>query len=150
MREAIWQQLSWLVAMASVLAVGCSSQTATTAIDPPPSCSSPLPDGGFLPNLISPAHGSVTGSQIVATLCNGGAAAYLERTAATVTPPNKLLMIITSESVDPRRDFQIALPADATRLQLAATLGVSAAQPWGSRTFKAPLWPRGRRIRPIT
>ncbi len=130
MRGLMVRRLGWLVAMASAFGAACSSRLVTTQTEAlPPPCSAPLPDGGVLPNLTSPVHGSVTGSEVVATLCNGGASAYLERTAATVTPPDKLLVFIDSETVDPTRDFKIALPTAATRLQLAVNVGVSAAQP---------------------
>jgi hypothetical protein len=82
-----------------------------------------------LPDLGSPAQGSVTGSEVTARLCNGGASAYLQRTSATTSPPNQLQLNINSETADPSMDFSYALPTDATRLELAVVLGPSAAQP---------------------
>lgn len=118
------------MALVSMFGAACNSQTTTTTqTEPPASCMAPESDGGLVPGLLSPAQGTVTGSEVVARLCEGGASAYLQRTTPTTVPPDQLLVWISESSVDPARDFQIALPVGATRLSLSATIGLAGAQP---------------------
>src|SRR5262245_39134749 len=120
---------NWMVVLASGFAAACSSQLTPAESGLPATCTAgPLRDDLALPALGSAANGSVTGSEIVARLCDGGASAFMQRTSPTTSPPNELVAVIGSYTADPRRDFQIALPADATRLQLSAIIGPSAAQ----------------------
>jgi hypothetical protein len=105
-----------------------SSSTSTQTALPAVCNAAPLSSDVVLPDLASPARGSVTGSEVVARLCDGGASAYMQRTSPTTSPPNQLEMIIGSYSADPKLDYNIALPTGATQLQLTVVIGPSAAQ----------------------
>ena len=130
MRKPAFLQWVWTLVLASALATGCNSQPASTPGGEPSRCTAaPLGDYVILPDLGSPARGSVAGSEIAGLLCDGGASAYMERTSATTSPPNQLDFLIDSYTSDPASNFQIALPTGATRLQLSVTIGPSAAQP---------------------
>lgn len=130
MRQLIFRRRVWLLVLASAFAAACSRQLAPMQTELPAPCNAaPLADDVLIPDVLSPANGSVTGSDVVARLCDGGASAYLQRTSPTTSPPSQLFVNISSDTVDRTRDFQIAFPADATRLQLGVNVGLNAAQP---------------------
>jgi hypothetical protein len=120
-----------MLVLASGVAPACgggSSPPQQTTL--PAACTAgPLSSNVVLPDLGSPASGSVIGSELTARLCDGGASAYLQRTSATTSPPNQLQLNINSETADPSTNYTIALPTDATRLDLAVVLDPGAAQP---------------------
>jgi hypothetical protein len=107
------------------LAFACSNAPATTQELPAP-CSAPRGDFG-LPGLFSPAQGSVIGSEVVARLCTDGASARLERIDPIVSPMMDVRLVIAQATVDPARDFQIALPADSSRFTLLGSISMSGA-----------------------
>jgi len=95
----------------------------------PAACSAgPLASYVVLPDLLSPASGSVVGSEVTARLCAGGASASLQRTSPTANPANQLELNIYPYTADPTLDYDIALPTDATRLLLSVLIGPGAAE----------------------
>lgn len=135
MRERIGRGTGWLLGLAAGVAAACNSTTSPPQIDqpppppsPPPCSAAPSPDG-VLPSLESPARGTVTDGQIVAQLCEGGALAYIQRTTPTTSPPNQLQLLMITATADLTSDFHIALPAEATRLELSATIDIDTPQP---------------------
>jgi len=131
MRELMFRRWLWGLAAAAVFAAACgSSQLSPPQTELPAPCNAPPLSGDVvIPSVLSPANGSVTGAEVVARLCDGGASAYLQRTSSTTSPPNRVFVSISSATVDRTRDFQIASPAGATRLQLGVSVGLDAAQP---------------------
>jgi hypothetical protein len=125
MRERILRRGLCGIALVSMFGAACNSQTTTTQTEPPPSCTAPSSDGGLRPGDWSSGLGTVTGTELVARLCEGGAIVSLGRTTPPPSPPSQLLMDIIESPIDPTRDSQIALPVGATRLLIVASLGVA-------------------------
>jgi hypothetical protein len=128
MNRRIIRRRVWTVVLASGLASACNGEPPPQTALPAACTAAPLSSDVVLPDSLSPAQGSVSGSEVLARLCDGGASAHMQRNSATNNPPDQLELSIDSYSADPSTDFNIALPTDATRLQFSAIIGPSAAQ----------------------